>query len=83
MKINITATSSIFNNIVIDANSIDDVIKKLQTDRQLVESIIDKDCSDLHKDLTKSFIFPESFVLHVSKEDDYDAEIEIYDNYRE
>ena len=80
MKISITSTSSIWNEYqIIEADSIDAAIKRLQTDKELVKSVINKDITFL-----KEKLIPEKFiVLMYSEVEGCDCEIEIYDYYRE
>ena len=80
MKISITSASSIWNKYqIIEVDSIDEAIKRLQTDKGLVKSIINKKDTWLKKDL-----FPERFVVKTYSEiEGCDCEIEIYDYYRE
>lgn len=82
MKINITATSKRYKDTIIEANSIDDAIKRLQTDEQLVKSVIDSH-SNLYHNINNPFVFPTKFVVNTHKYENYDVDIEIYDNYRE
>ena len=76
MKIRITSSSGCGNKII-DANTIDEAIKILQTDQKLVSSIINKKYSTLKNNI------PTSFVVNTHSYMGYDAEIEIYDYYRE
>ena len=80
MKISITSVSSIWNKYqIIEADSIDEAIKRLQTDKELVKSVINEKDTFLKKDL-----FPERFVVKTYSEvEGCDCEIEIYDYYRE
>lgn len=79
MKINIVASSNFAGkNRIIEVASIDEAIKRLQTDRELVESVIDKDYSRVYDGApTELIVRTDSF------EDDCTYEIEIYDYYRE
>lgn len=79
MKINIVASSNFAGkNRIIEVASIDEAIKRLQTDRELVESVIDKDYSRVYDGaLTDLIVRTDSF------EDDCSYEIEIYDYYIE
>ena len=79
MKINIVASSNFAgNNRIIEVASIDEAIKKLQTDRELVESVIDKDYSRVYDSApTELIVRTDSF------ETDCSFEIEIYDYFRE
>lgn len=80
MKISITSTSSIWRNYqIIEADSIDEAIKRLQTDKELVKSAIKEENTWLKEDL-----FPQKFVVKTYSEvEGCDCEIEIYDYYRE
>ena len=79
MKINITSSSSLHsNNKKIEVSSIDEAIKRLQTDKELVKSVIDEDYSSIHNNVPTDFV-----VKTYSYEEDCDLEIEVYDYYRE
>ena len=80
MKISIIATSSFwYEPKIIETDSIDEAIKRLQTDKELVKSVINEKDTWLKKDL-----FPERFVVRTYSEvEGCDCEIEIYDYYRE
>lgn len=79
MKINIVASSNFAGkNRIIEVASIDEAIKRLQTDRELVESVIDKDYSRVYDGAPADLI-----VRTDSFEDDCSYEIEIYDYYIE
>ena len=79
MKINITSSSSPFiDNKKIEVASIDEAIKRLQTDKKLVESVIDEDYSSIYDGVPTDFV-----VKTYSYEEDCDLEIEVYDYYRE
>lgn len=78
MKINIVASSSLTNKgEIIEVASIDEAIKKLQIDKELVKSVIDEDYSSVY-DST-----PTDFIVKTYSENDCPFEIEIYDYYRE
>lgn len=79
MKINIIASSNFGGkNRIIEVASIDEAIKRLQTDRELVESVIDKDYSRVYDSApTELIVRTDSF------ETDCSFEIEIYDYFRE
>lgn len=78
MRINVIASSDICKHKVIEVDSIEEAIKRLQTDRELVTSIIDPSISSA-KDKA-----PTSFIIETCPyNDNYDLEIEIYDYYRE
>lgn len=79
MKINIVASSSYTNkNKIIEAESIDEAIKRLQTDKELVKSVIDENYSRVYDSTPTDFI-----VKTYSDENDCSYEIEIYDYYVE
>lgn len=80
MKINVTSASALLGQSkIIEVNSIEDAIKRLQTDKELVKSIINENCTWLDEDLTISRL-----VLNIQfLEKGCDYEIEIYDYYRE
>lgn len=79
MKINITSSSNLrSNNKKIEVSSIDEAIKRLQTDKKLVKSVIDEDYSSLHNNVPTDFV-----VKTYSYEEDCDLEIEVYDYYRD
>lgn len=63
MKIIITASSNFLYNKIIEANSLDKAIKRLRTDKELVESIIDKANSWIDDDL-----IPDRFIVSISQE---------------
>lgn len=50
-------------NKIIEANSLDKAIKRLRTDKELVESIIDKANSWIDDDL-----IPDRFIVSISQE---------------
>ena len=76
MKINITRTSNLsLNNLIIEVNSIDEAIKMLQTDMNLLKRTLEKD---------SPIEIPNEFVIKTNiKGESFEAEIEIYDTYRE
>ena len=80
MKISITAASALLKDaIIIEVNSIDEAIKKLQTDKELVKSIINVKTTWLEENS-----IPTDFILKTySYEEGCDYSIEIYDGYRE
>ena len=79
MKINITSSSSLHsNNKKIEVSSIDEAIKRLQTNKELVKSVIDEDYSSIHNNVPTDFV-----VKTYSYEEDCDFEIEVYDYSRE
>ena len=81
MKVRINATSNMRMDseyTIIEVESIDEAIHKLQTDRDLIESVVDA----LYTYLEKEEI-PSLFVIDLRATDKYDAYIEIYDPYPE
>lgn len=79
MKINIVASSNFAGkNRIIEVASIDEAIKRLQADDELVKSVIDEGWSRVCQNTPTDFI-----VRTYSDEDDCTYEIEIYDYYRE
>lgn len=77
MKILVNATSNFGFNKIIEANSLDEAIERLRTDKELVELIIDKSYSWMDD------LIPDHFIVSISQEDGIDYEIELYDYYRE
>lgn len=81
MKILVKATSNFgFNKIpnkIIEANSLDEAIERLRTDKELVESVIDKSYSWIDDDL-----IPDRFIVSILQKDGIDYEIELYDYYK-
>lgn len=83
MRVAITATSeNLKSPLVIEANTIDEVIAKLRNGEIDITPIIDTQHSNLCKEnaVVKK---PTGFVVIFGEEEDYDVEIEIYDNWRE
>lgn len=79
MRVQITAASSLTKKEIIEVNSIDEAIKRVQTDKKLVQSLIDNESSDTHNGRTVN-----SFIIFTNcSEQDYDAELIIYDYYWE
>lgn len=74
----VNASSNFCFDKIIEANSLDEAIERLRTDKELVESVIDKSYSWIDDDL-----IPDRFIVSISQEDDIDYEIELYDYYRE
>ena len=76
MKINITRTSNLsLNNLIIEVNSIDEAIKMLQTDMNLLKRTLEED---------SPIEIPNEFVIKTNiKGKSFEAKIEIYDTYRE
>lgn len=63
MKILVNTTSNFGFNKIIEANSLDEAVERLRTDKELVESIIDKSYSWITTDL-----IPDSFIVSISQE---------------
>lgn len=79
MKISIVASSNFLGKPkIIEVESIDEAIKRLQADDELVKSVIDKGWSRVCQNTPTDFI-----VRTYSDEDDCSYEIEMYDYYRE
>lgn len=78
MKILVNATSNFGFNKIIEANSLDEAVERLRTDKELVESVIDKSYSWIATDL-----IPDRFIVSILQKDGIDYEIELYDYYRE
>lgn len=82
MKVKIDATSSYYNKFkIIEVSSINEAINIIQSNKELVESVIDKHRSDLYD--SSNLNKPKEFVVDTNKHDNYDINIEIYDAYRE
>lgn len=77
MKILVNATSNFGFNKIIEVNSLDEAIERLRTDKELVESIIDKSYSWIDD------LIPDSFIVSILQKDGIDYEIELYDFFRE
>ena len=84
MKVQINAASDWdFNkNIIIEANSIDEAIKRIQEDKNLVLSVVNKD-SWLYDKEHDNYLTPTCFIVNTNKTEEYDVEIELYDDYLE
>lgn len=83
MQVAITATSECLKPpLVIEADSIDEVLAKLRKGEIDITPVIDMRHSDLCEDnvVTKT---PRGFVVIFDESEDYDVEIEIYDDWRE
>lgn len=81
MKIYVTASSNLFcdKGKIIEANSIDEAINRLKTDKALIKSIV-----NIEETFLKGGRMPGQFVITTaSYQEDCDLEIEIYDYYRE
>lgn len=87
MKVNVTSSSDCLTSKIIEASSIDEAIKKIQNDVDLINFVTDKRYSELYndrKDYSKSNPeIPTQFVISTIKRENYDVDIEIYDTYRE
>ena len=81
MRVQISATSNwnFDKTVIIEVNSIDEAIKRVQTDKTLVQSVIDNDISWQTKETPNAFIIFTDFVF----EEDFDVELIIYDYYWE
>ena len=84
MRVQISATSNWdFNKTtIIEVNSIDEAIKRIQEDRNLVSYVIDNS-SWLYDKYSKTVLVPNNFIINTNKTKEYDVEIELYDNYIE
>ena len=84
MKIQISATSNwdFDKTTIIEVNSIDEAIKRIQEDRYLVSYVID-DSSWLYDKHSKTVLVPNKFIINTNKTEEYDVEIELYDYYIE
>lgn len=87
MKVSVTSSSDCLTSKIIEACSIDEAIKKIQNDVDLINFVTDRHHSELYgdkRDYSKSNSeIPTQFVISTRKREDYDVEIEIYDTYRE
>lgn len=84
MRVQISATSdwSFDKNEIIEVNSIDEAIKRIQEDRNLVSYVIGNN-SWLFDKRNKTLLIPNQFIINTNKTEKYDVEIELYDNYIE
>ena len=84
MKVQINATSNWdFNkNVIIEVNSIDEAIKRIQEDKNLILSVVDK-TSWLYDKEHDNYLNPTCFIVNTNKTEEYDVEIELYDDYLE
>lgn len=84
MRVQISATSNWdFNKTtIIEVNFIDEAIKRIQEDRNLVSYVIDNS-SWLYDKHSKTVLVPNNFIINTNKTEEYDVEIELYDNYIE
>ena len=87
MKVNVTSSSDCLISKIIEVSSIDEAIKKIQNDVDLINYVTDRHYSELYnnkEDYSKSNPeIPTHFVISTTKRENYDVEIEIYDTYRE
>lgn len=87
MKVNVTSSSDCLTSKIIEVSSIDEAIKKIQNDVDLINSVTDKRYSELYEDKRHDSKcnpkIPTQFVISTRKRENYDVEIEIYDTYRE
>lgn len=87
MKVNVTSSSDCLISKIIEVSSIDEAIKKIQNDVDLINYVTDRHHSELYnnkEDYSKTDPeIPTQFVISTTKREDYDVEIEIYDTYRE
>ena len=79
MRVQIKAASDLTKKEIIEVNSIDEAIKRVQTDKTLVQSLIDNMYSWIgdEEDIYSFIIFTNG-----SKQD-YDVKLIIYDYYYE
>ena len=84
MKVQIKAASTWdFNNkVIIEVNTIDEAINRLQTDKNLVLSIIGTN-SSIYNKIYNTYTIPKSFIVDIIKNKDYDISITLYDYYIE
>ena len=80
MRVQITAASSFSDkNEIIEANSIDEAIKRVQTDKKLIQSLINSKHSwiDNEEDIYSFIIYTTGY------KQDFDIRLVIYDYYVE
>ena len=84
MKVQIKAASTWdFNNkVIIEVNTIDEAINRIQTDKNLVLSIIGTN-SSIYNKVYNIYTIPKSFIVDIIKNKDYDISITLYDDYIE
>ena len=84
MKVQINAASDwdFDKNVIIEVNSIDEAIKRIQKDKNLVLSIVDKGILLYDKE-NDNYLIPTCFIVNTNKTEEYDIEIELYDDYLE
>lgn len=80
MKVKITSVSAYSDNReIIEVNSIDEAIKRVQTDKKLVQSVINNEYSWIADGASVS-----SFIVYTNlDEQDCETEIILYDYYWE
>ena len=80
MKVKITSVSTYSDKReIIEVNSIDEAIKRVQTDKTLVQSVINTEYSWFN-----NTVGIDSFIIHTDiDEQNYDIELIIYDYYLE
>ena len=87
MKVNVTSSSDCLTSKIIEASSIDEAIKKIQNDVDLINFVTEKRYSELYRDKSdyskSNPEIPTQFVISTNKRENYDVDIEIYDTYRE
>ena len=87
MKVSVTSSSNCTEYEIIEVSSIDEAIKKIQNDVDLINSVTDKTYSELYEykgcGSKSNPEIPTQFVISTRKRENYDVEIEIYDTYRE
>ena len=84
MRVQICAVSSWYDEkqVIIEVSSIDEAIKRIQEDKNLVLSIIGKN-SWLYDKEHNDYLTPTCFIVNTNKTEEYDVEIELYDGYLE
>lgn len=82
VKISVTSNWDFDKNTIIEVNSIDEAIKRIQEDKYLVSYAIG-DGSWLYDKRNKTLLVPNQFIINTNKTEEYDVAIELYDNYIE
>ena len=84
MRVQISATSNwdFDKTTIIEVNSIDEAIKRIQEDKNLVSYVIG-DTSWLYNRRNNIILTPNSFIIDINKTEEYDVAIELYDYYIE
>ena len=84
MRVQISATSNwdFDKTVIIEVNSIDEAIKRIQEDKNLVLYVIG-DNSWLYDKKHNNYLTPNCFIININKTEEYDVEIELYDYYIE